>query len=305
MTKEGAKTTGEQPLFDAPEAGTQDVMLPESPDMGSSEALVPMEVDESYVTALENAAEYAPRIEAALRKILVTIAYPGDWSNHGKTACLSSAGAERALKHFRISFCKWTREKMEWKDDLGSAYRWIYRAECHYKGRAILCEGRYGSRSKFLCKVGGEFKKLEEIDEGDIMAAARHICQGEGIKTMLGLRGIPTEELIRLGVPKDKIADAGYGEGSQGGSTDDESKQRSEVRGMLLMICNNDENEAKKMLVELTTYVTKKDGFGRKKGDTVPGVQSVDKLRGVPLKIALDKATKKLAEWEADQGGGE
>lgn len=287
------QTAEEMPLFDeTKEAGAG---LPEAPELESAEPVGGQVItpDEGFVADLEKAAQYAPRVVDAMRKILVAVAYPGDWSDHDGSACLSSAGSERYLAHFPVRFTNWTREKVEWTDEEGPAYRWIYRALASWKGRQVMCEGRYSTRSPFLGKAHGEFRDLKDIDEGDIMAAAQHICQGAGIKTLLGLRGIPTDELIRLGVDEGKIERVDRSKGSKGGATGDEKVQQAEVRTMLMAMADQDEKKAKDILEELTAF--------EKDGKNVPGLRTVAKLKGRRLEVTLDKTIKKYEEWKKSQ----
>lgn len=274
--------------MDKPNAGEH---LPERAENASA-SLVTL-ADEDFIRDLETAAELAPRLETALFKVVCAVAYPEDWSDQDGRACLSSAGAERFLKHFPISFSDWEKEKTEWEDDNGKAYRWIYRAIASFKGRQVLCEGRFSTRNALLGKANKQWKPLKDIDESDIMAAALHICQAAGIKQLLGLRGIPVSELVKFGVPAEKIKKVERRKGAQGGSTatEEEKGLQAEVRRMIMEMVNNDKTEAVKYLEAITTFM--------KDGKQIPGLKNPAALVKARLNVTLDKVTKEYDEWKA------
>ncbi len=169
------------------------------PEQTQAAAHLAQMADDGFVTRLEKAAENAPKIQNAVMKILVSISQPGDWIDHDGTACLTSAGAERYMKQFPFSFEAFTVKKQTGEDEHGSWYMYVYSSAASLWDRTLPCEGTYGTRDKFLSftKERG-WRSDGEINEGNIMAAAKHICIGNGIKALLGLRGIRTDMLKRL-----------------------------------------------------------------------------------------------------------
>lgn len=250
-------------------------VMPERVDSGEVPALF-RGADEGYVLALEKTAENAPRIITAMQKILVAVANDGDWVVQDGKAGLCSAGAERYLKFFPMRFTSWSCDKQEWRDNEGPAYRWVYRCTVEFNGASTQVEGRFSTRDKFLGFRNQQWRPLEEIDESDIRAAAMHICRGEGIKVMLGLRAIPEAALQKLGVPLKDARRVEHARGAQGGSpaaTGDDATLQKKLRTMLLDISNGDAAEAAKLL-ESTS------GFPGKDGNQVPGKKRVEQLTG-------------------------
>ena len=198
-----------------------DIMPVESPGTEAG-TLVSDMADEQFMTLMEKAAENAPRIQAAMKKVLVATTYPGDWTDHDGTACLCSAGAERYLKLFPITFVEWQMHREDCSDKNGKAYRWVYECTAIMNGRQVNSLGAYSTRDKFLSYAHEKWKPIEEINENDIRAAARHVCIGNGIKTLLGLRGIETDHLksifVELGADPNLIKSIGYGKGKGSGS---------------------------------------------------------------------------------------
>lgn len=259
--------------------------------------------DEARVEALEKAAANAPRVVKAMNRILVAIAHSGDWVSHdGKKASLCSAGAERFLKFFPMKFLNWKREKQDWTDKEGEAYRYIYSATCVSGESEFLIEGRFSTRDKLLGFKNGKWKPLEEIDETDIMAAARHICIGEGVKAHLGLRAMPISDLETLGVRVDQIGSVPYQKGGQGGapatSTDDKALQQKLI-SMALALSNGDTTEA-------GTLVETESAFKAKDGKEVPGKKNPKQLTGKRLEITYGKIKQLYVNmFGEDQYNGE
>ena len=193
---------------------------------------------DAMLAHLEKKAALAPRMKAAIEQIMLTQTYPQDWTPQGEgekaKACLSSAGAERIGRNFPIRYyeVKWTKE--EFQDDKGKGYRYVYSGYAELYERTVYAEGSYSTRDDFLGKKAGEWRPLEDINEGDIRSAAHHIFMGNAVKQLLGLRGMPLAEYQRImaatgqNVGKTNAAVV-RGQGAQGGSTDDDARHRSEL----------------------------------------------------------------------------
>jgi len=171
---------------------------------------------------LEKKAELAPRMNKAINTILVTQTYAEDWTEQGGKMCLSSAGAERVARLFSIRFHDQKAHKEEFSDTTGRGYRYIYECNASMGDREVFAQGAYSTRDKFLGFAGGEWRPTEDINENNIRNAAYHICIGNAIKALLGLRGIPSARFrdIMAGAGQDpgKAASVKRGNGTQGGT---------------------------------------------------------------------------------------
>ncbi len=157
-----------------------------------------MSDQEDLKAACDDAATYAESIEQAILKVAVLIARPGDWKlNPLAQAKLSSVGAERFLKHFPIEFSDITVDRLEFDDEKGMAFRWVYRMRASLNGRTVYCEGRISSRDWKQLDESGELMADAEPDEGGMMGAAMLLCEANGIKILLGLRHIKTCDLVK------------------------------------------------------------------------------------------------------------
>jgi hypothetical protein len=281
----------EQTLFDS----QTEPMLPERPDLQLAEPITA--IDESIINQIEVAANLAPRLEKAILKITAAIAYSEDWTEQDGMACLASAGAERFLKHFEIRFEDLVSEKENWRDDNGEAYRWTFNGYAMWKGRRVPCMGQFSTREPFLGKSGGEWRDLKDIDEADIRSAAYHICIGNGIKALLGLRRIPVADLIAAGVSREKIKNISKtrSQGSQGGVSAPERDDQNRLWDMCLELCNGDDKEARSFLAMQSAYTNKKTG------KEVEGATDVRRLSRGRLAVTLSKVDK---EFKSQKGQG-
>ena len=251
--------------------------------------------DRTFLDQLRLTANHAAEIETLLQTIMVAVSHPEDWSDHDGTACLSSAGAERYLKHFPISFSQWKRQREDFTDSQGKGYRWRYECVAELWGRKVLAVGIYGTRDKFHGFANGQWRSLEEINENEIESGARHICIGNGVKTLLGLRGIPTTVLNRIfgAIGKNPdgvgIKSVQYGKGSQGGATTDEQSKRAELSRLLNEMVGPDP-AAIKQAVERFTAFEGKDGKTHCR-------DSVARIKGKWLDTTLEKVRQAHQEW--------
>ena len=147
--------------------------------------------------------ERTQKKDEKLLEVVAAAAWSGDWTEYEDGAAgLSAPGAERLLKHFPISFDRWLWEREEWKDGMGLAFAWTYRAYVKHGKSQIMAEGRYGNRDPFWRETNDADPKH---DEADVKAGARHLCVADGIKSILGLRKVPVEKLISAGLEREKI----------------------------------------------------------------------------------------------------
>lgn len=269
------------------------------------------------LAVLEKKASLASRFAQAINTILVTQTYPEDWKEFGEKdkaiVCLSSAGAERIARHFPIRIYDVKSKKEEFTDSLGKGYRYIFEGKAAMGDREIYAQGTYSTRDKFLGFKGDSFRAIEDINENDIRDAAYHIFNGNTIKALLGLRGIPAARFadIMKGAGQDasKRTTVTHGVGTNGGTSQDDTKLQQELSKILIDMANamqqiavDDKGQftieetseisdpievAKASCKALTTFYSKKDC------KLVAGIDSVKMLKGQRLSIAL-KNVKEL-----------
>ncbi len=288
---------------------------------GTELANVLSEGDPDVVLAiLEKKAELAPRWNRALNTILVTQTYPEDWTEQGGKMCLSSAGAERVARLFTIRFHDSKCEKQTFSDAIGSGYRYVYECKALLGDREVFAQGAYSTRDKFLGFAGGAWRATEDINENNIRNAAYHICIGNAIKALLGLRGIPASRFQQImghaGEDASKAATVTRGSGTQGGTNAEEAAQQKELAEACIYIAqagmtvargtdgtfhpvamsDADERDAvergKAICVELSS-------FTNKEGKAIRGKLASD-LHAKWLGATLGNARKVKAEVDAE-----
>lgn len=197
---------------------------------------------DTTLAILEKKAELAPRWNRAINTILVTQTYPEDWTEQGGKMCLSSAGAERVARLFSIRFHDQKCRKEEFSDSIGKGYRYIYECNATLGDREVFAQGVYSTRDKFLGKKGDDYRPTEDINENNIRNAAYHICIGNAIKALLGLRGIPAERFAQImgkaGEDATKAKSVQRTTGAQGGTSTDDAKMQAELWTLCQEIVN-------------------------------------------------------------------
>lgn len=247
--------------------------------------------------AFEGALDLLPKALADKRTLMLLCTYPKDWHIEGDSACLSSTGAERIA--WAMGGISWEQDDKcpPFRSELASAdgYMWTYSMIVSWQGRVIHAQGHASTRDKFLGKKAGEYRDPADINEADIKRWARHVATGEGIKQLLGLRGLPASELPNFaGGGKPATVDRAKPKGNAA----DDNRMRKEITEMLLALCDGDKDAAVAALENTTKFTV---ASGDDKGKKVPGVSKTSSLSGPRLKFVFEKVSK---EHSSTMGGG-
>lgn len=263
---------------------------------GAALAEIPMELPTmEMIVALERAADTAPRFMSALRTLMIHVTYPSDWHIQGGKACLAAAGAERIAQ--AVGGFSWEQEGDPLRSNLESAdgYMWTYTMVVTWRGRTAHAQGHASTRDKFLGKKGGEFRNPADINEADMKRWARHVAIGEGIKQLLGLRGLPEGELPDFAGGRKP---ATVERAKQQDNAANDNRMRKQITEMLLALCDGDKDAAVAALENTTKFEVKS---GDDKGKLVPGITKTSSLSGERLKFIFEKVSK---EYGSTRGGG-
>jgi len=279
---------------------------------------------EQLLIVLEKRAKLAERMRQAIEHVLVSQTYAQDWTEQGKCACLSSAGAERIARSFPISFANVTWEKEEISDSIGTGYRYVYSGDATLNDRTVHVQGSYSTRDKFLGFAHDEWKATEDINEGNIRNAAYHVFCGNGIKALLGLRGMPLEEYRRImkatGGDPGKSSNVERGKGTQGGTDPDDTRHQRELTEICIAIADSaqtvefdgkewhliglSEADSRESMEIAQDVCVRLSGFTDKEGKEVRGKLS-KQLRGKWLNATLAKARKLNEQLSSSTSGGD
>jgi hypothetical protein len=278
------------------------------------------------LAVMERKAANAKKYAELINTILITQTYPEDWKEFSGKMCLSSAGAERIARMFSIKYFDVVAKKEEFADANGKGYRYIYEGKAEMNGRIIFVMGVYSTRDKFLGFAKNEWKDIVDINENDIRTAAYHRFCGNAVKSLLGLRGMPTERFDTIfktagDNPAGKTTAVNYASGTKGGTSGDDVAMQKELGQLLIDIANacygitidekgqydfeqmsevSDSIEvAKASCKALTSFYSKKDS------KIVAGIDSVKLVKGQRLEIALNNAKKLWAAFQQQNGGGQ
>lgn len=307
MADEGNVLEGE--LIEAPSQELATIMADASPEL--------------QLEILEKKAMLAPRFDAAISTILLACTHPKNWHQFGKDdeakMCLDSAGAECVARNFSYRIFNMDTKREDFTDSLGRGYRYVTECDASLHAnnlsdpaiRLIHARGVYSTRDNLLGTIGGKPRPLEDINEAHVSMASVHICGGNAIKFLLGLRGISVERYQEimgvLGRDANKSGKVTHNAGGQGGTSAEETKQQNEMSQIcmeivkagfmvhtsdyesydLVPIPENDNRQnpglADEVCITISSFVGEK---GTKKGKTHK------QLGGGWLKRALDKARK-------------
>jgi hypothetical protein len=147
---------------------------------------------------IETVKEIEKRLEfvSKLNKLLIKLTIPKDWINFNGTAYLQADGARRLLDILGISF-------FPKKDD----YDIIYHKDGHYtviyygtfewKGKRIDEIGARSSKDYFFSRAKGKEIPPDQINFSHVVKSAYSNLIARGVSAILGLRGLPYEEVIK------------------------------------------------------------------------------------------------------------
>lgn len=249
---------------------------------------------EQHVEMLERQAQLMPRMLDAQNAILRACTYAEDWVIFDGQYELSSAGAERLLKHFPIKFSGVTCEKQEWQDKDGKAYRYITSGYAEMNDKQVYAEGTYSTRDRFLGKRNKQWRPIEDINENDIRAASRHIFVGQAIRTLLGIRRISEEQFIKM-TQSAGLDPADTNKGHNFSNT----KKNKEVKPG-----KGENSETKKKLYDLLARTI--EGGDTVFFDSETGKNGLSRLPGKPdkdeFKTVAQEAIKELSTWVNNDG---
>lgn len=171
----------------------------------------------SNIIAIAGQMEAYSKAVDTIQNAIIKRSYEGDWISHARAdvpeaerkANIGSAAAERIARFLGIQEAAWSKGEKQWSEDR-THYTWVFEADFGFQGRWVHAIGRASTRDKFFGFANGEWKPLADIKEDDIKQAAFRACRKEGVRTLLGLRNIPTMKLKELGYDITKIKNAGF-----------------------------------------------------------------------------------------------
>lgn len=157
-------------------------------------------------------------LEASLRSTR-----PEHWTDHDGKPRLTSAGADVVARRFGVSVTGKKWERIDWEDEAGRAYQYIYTGTFRLPGGIDVledCVGEASSRDAFLgtgLNPDELAREVYEVKPGDILKKAHSNMIQRGVTELIGLRGMTWETLAKYGITKEGATVIQYAKGSKGG----------------------------------------------------------------------------------------
>lgn len=236
--------------------------------------------DPSQVVA---AVEVYHKALATLRRLALSELRPMDLrlyaSDAGPTyAKIAASGARKIMWHVGIEVIPDMQEPQIKTEDDGSRTAWITGTARWTMGR-LTVPGIYAARNseedfagrqqrtKHLSNGDVKVTSTEPIGNNDLKAAARTLLDSKAIEAMLGVGGIPVEELGRLGIQVDDIPKAhGFGSADDrraGKTATPEVKEQAQKLWNVCLEITGGEKTAAEDLLQSVTKGTKPGRDGK------------------------------------------
>lgn len=148
---------------------------------------------------------------------------PDHWTDHDGKPRLTSAGADVVRLRFGVSVTGKDWKRIDWEDEAGRAYQYIYTGTFRLPGGIDVledCVGEASSRDAFLgtgLDIEDLKREIYEVKPGDILKKAHSNMIQRGVTELVGLRGMTWETLAKYGITPDGSQKIQYNAGAKGG----------------------------------------------------------------------------------------
>ena len=246
-------------------------------------------------------ARVAEQRVAAVKKIIsmaLKVTSESDWVDQQNKPYLQGNGAEAVANLFGVSW-KFI-EKPKKIDEEDGNYRYECALEMSFKGRTVEVIGARSTKDTFFTtryKFNPETKQREpyqlppsEVDSADVMKSSITNAIGNGVTRILGIRNATWEMLKEAGLNIEKIQKVRY---SQQEESKESKNLRDEIKLMVLEMTGNDENKAKLLLEEVTSFVPK----GKTEADRVKGKSHIKDLTEKQIQPTYGRIKERYDAW--------
>jgi hypothetical protein len=219
-----------------------------------------------------------------------------DWINQQGKPYLAVSGAEKIARLFGIS---WRIDEPVREDEEGGHFTYTYKGYFSLSGITIEAIGTRSSKDGFFKRYRGKGDDrvelpASEIDKSDVKKAAYTNCIGNGITRLLGIRNLTWEELQVAGIKVEGMAKVEYKQAEEAPESKD---LREEIRKLILEMSGGDDNQAKAILQEFTSFIPK----GKTEADRVHGKSHIKDLTEKQLQPTYGKVEEAYEKWQKEK----
>lgn len=228
---------------------------------------IPLDNLELAIKEAEDRIAYTKRcLELSVR--LTTV---NDWVLFNDVPYLEFDGAARIASFIGIS---WNEIEItqETKTDENGTYIifwgkgtfWLSKFPDH----KIEIMGGTSTRDKFFGRVNGELKPLQDVDLVNVKKKALVNTLNNGIKSILGLKGLTKEQLKDAGIDLTQTSNVSFKQGKQGGTSQSKAKAElaNNIKCACLYLAEGDKEKAKDFYHNAPGYA---DFTDKKTGDKI------------------------------------
>jgi len=153
-----------------------------------------VEEKDYFVEEVEKAEK---RLEALAkqRMLILKLTRPYDWVNFGGRAYLSAYGAERLMLLFNISY-RIGEPEIKYADD--GHFTVIFKGTFSWGDKTIEEIGIRSSKDPFFSRAKGQDIPPHQIRLSDVIKSARSNLIARGVSTLLGLRGLNIQDVMKM-----------------------------------------------------------------------------------------------------------
>ncbi len=253
-------------------------------------------ISDNSIIAMAEQAEARIKAVNKIKKMSLKVTNYHDWVDQNGKPYLQASGGEKVARLFGIS---WRIDEPVKEELEGDHYTYTYKGYFSLAGAEIECIGTRSSKDGFFKRYSGsgeDRKELpaSEIASSDVKKSALTNLIGNGITRILGIRNLTYEDLEEAGINVPDITKVRYTQKEEG----QEGKNlRFEIQDMLDKMFGTDKEEAKGLLVELTSFIP----AGKTEAERVKGKDSVGRLTEKQLSPVYGRVKTKYEAWQKTQ----
>lgn len=297
---------------------TDELVPYEAGEIVEERASTPSFVSLSLPSLKKLAQEAEERVQVwdVIKKTVLKVTDEKDWVDQGGRPYLQASGAEKVGQYFGIEWRLCGKpEKMNLEDEEGN-YMYMTTLIFSWGNRNIEVVGSRSSKDGFF-RVREDKKNktkiwlpLSDVDPGDIIKSSYANAVQRGITRILGLNNLSWSDLKKYGIEKEKGTVIDYSKSKVSGKTESTpSKPKPDLPSKPKPKSTKTEAEMRKAITDIiqeeigddpddfAQFLSRYTAFEAKDGREIPGVTSVEQLKGKRLIVVYGKIKEHHEKW--------